>query len=113
LDDELLAEGEMWRASTPDPEEVALRQELRGEVAALLACLAPKDRSAIVLYYWCDLSYAEIAIVIGASVGAVKSRLHRARVALGRRMTAEVGRSSQDRAGRPMTDALIASRLAT
>jgi RNA polymerase sigma-70 factor (ECF subfamily) len=92
LDDEPLSEGEMWRAATPDPEDVALSHERRDEVATLLTHLAPQDRSAIVLHYWCGLSYAEIAIVLGASVSAVKSRLHRARAALGRRMAPEVGR---------------------
>jgi RNA polymerase sigma-70 factor (ECF subfamily) len=91
LDDELLAEGAMWRSTTPGPEEVVLDHERRDEVTALLALLAPKDRSAIVLHYWCGLSYTEIADVLGATVSAVKSRLHRARVMLGRRMTAEVG----------------------
>ncbi len=89
LDDDLLAEGQMWRASTPGPEEVALRHERRDEVTTLLEQLAPKDRSAIVLRYWGGLSYAEIAAVFGTSVSAVKSRLHRARVTLGSRMTAE------------------------
>ncbi len=89
LDDDLLAEGEMWRASTPGPEEIALRHERRDEVTTLLEQLAPKDRSAVVLRYWGDLSYVEIAAVCGTSVSAVKSRLHRARVALGRRMAAE------------------------
>ncbi len=89
LDDDLLAEGALWRASTPNPEEIALRRERSDEVTTLLAQLAPKDRSAIVLRYWGGLSYAEIAVVLGASVSAVKSRLHRARTTLGRRMTAE------------------------
>jgi RNA polymerase sigma-70 factor (ECF subfamily) len=92
LDDELLAEGEMWRSATPGPEEVALGHERRDEVTALQALLTPNDRGAIVLHYWCGLSYAEIADALGATVSAVKSRLHRARVMLGRRMTAEVGR---------------------
>ena len=91
LDDELLAEGELWRSTTPDPEEVALDHERRDEVTALLALLTPNDRSVIVLHYWCDLSYAEIAATLGATVSAVKSRLHRARVMLGRHMTAELG----------------------
>jgi len=92
LDDELLAEGELWRSTTAGPEEVVLDHERRDEVTALLARLAPHDRSVIVLRYWSGLSYAEIADVLGATVSSVKSRLHRARVALGRRMTAEVGR---------------------
>ena len=91
LDDELLAEGEMWRSATPGPEEVALGHERRAEVTALLALLTPNDRGAIVLHYWCGLSYAEIADALGATVSAVKSRLHRARVMLGRRMAAEAG----------------------
>ncbi len=82
----------MWRSATPGPEEIALGHERRDEVTALLAVLAPVDRSAIVLRYWCGLSYAEIADVLGATASAVKSRLHRARAALGRRMTAEVSR---------------------
>jgi RNA polymerase sigma-70 factor (ECF subfamily) len=92
LDDELLAEGEMWRSTTPGPEEVVLDHERRDEVTALLARLAPHDCSVIVLRYWSGLSYAEIADVLGVTVSSVKSRLHRARVALGRRMTAEVDR---------------------
>jgi hypothetical protein len=45
----------------------------------------------IVLRYWSGLSYAEIADVLGATVSSAKSRLHPVRVALGHRMTAEVG----------------------
>jgi RNA polymerase sigma-70 factor, ECF subfamily len=91
LDDDLLAEGEMWRSTTPGPEEGVLDHERRDEVTAMLARLAPHDRSVIVLRYWSGLSYAEIADVLGATVSSVKSRLHRVRVALGRGMTAEVG----------------------
>ncbi len=101
LDDELLAERELWRSATPDPEEVALGHERRDEVTALLALLAPKDRSAIVLHYWCGLSYAEIADVLNATTSAVKSRLHRARAALGRRMAAEMGQHESRGEARP------------
>lgn len=88
IDDETLS----LRTAALGPEDLALRHERQDEVAACLALLAPKDRSAIVLHYWGGLSYAEIATVLGASVSAVKSRLHRARVTLGSRMTADVGR---------------------
>jgi RNA polymerase sigma-70 factor (ECF subfamily) len=92
LDDDLQAEGELWRSSMPGPEEVALRHEQRDDIMSLLTLLAPVDRGAIVLHYWCGLSYAETAVVLGTTVSAVKSRLHRARVALGRQMADEVGR---------------------
>lgn len=98
LDDELAPEGEAPRAATPGPEEMALRHERCDEVAALLARLAPRDRSAIVLHYWCDLSYAETAVVLGATVSAVKSRLHRARVTLGRQMAADAQRRETQQA---------------
>ncbi|NTU66175.1 MAG: sigma-70 family RNA polymerase sigma factor, partial [Chloroflexi bacterium] len=101
LDDELLAEGEMWRSATPGPEEVVLDHERRDEITALLELLAPHDRGVIVLHYWSGLSYAEIADVLGTTVSAVKSRLHRAREKLGRRMTGEVGQCENRREAHP------------
>ena len=62
------------------PEEVAVREELRGEVQHLVDALAPSYRVPLILRYWYDLSYAEIADVMGLTVQAVKSRLHRARL---------------------------------
>lgn len=50
-------------------------------VEAVLA-LPPKYRTAVHLYYYEDLSVAEIAAILGKSEGAVKSRLFRARALL-------------------------------
>jgi RNA polymerase sigma-70 factor, ECF subfamily len=63
----------------PGPEAVVLKAERRQAVQRLLARLAPADRSVVVMHYWGDLSYAEIAATLGATVSGVKSRLHRAR----------------------------------
>ncbi len=52
-----------------------------GVVEAVLA-LPPKYRAAVHLYYYEDLSVAEIAVILGKSQGAVKSRLFRARALL-------------------------------
>jgi RNA polymerase sigma-70 factor (ECF subfamily) len=82
LDDEPLAEGLAWRATTPSPEETALRREHNDQVQAALDRLPPQYRSAVVMHYWYNLSYDEIAQTTGATVSAVKSRLHRARTAL-------------------------------
>lgn len=66
----------------PGPEEVIAGRERDRAVQRLLAELPPKDRRVIVLRYWAGLSYAEIARLTGATLSAVKSRLHRARAAL-------------------------------
>jgi RNA polymerase sigma-70 factor, ECF subfamily len=50
-----------------------------GVVHAGLAQLSDADRELLRLAYWDDLSPAEIAEVVGASVNAVNVRLHRAR----------------------------------
>ncbi len=46
---------------------------------ARLAELAPIHREVLLLRYRNELSYAEIALVTGASIGTVRSRLHYAR----------------------------------
>ena len=63
----------------PGPETQVSRQELQNRVRALLSTLTPIDRAAVILYYWYDLSYEEIAESLTLTVSAVKSRLHRAR----------------------------------
>jgi RNA polymerase sigma factor (sigma-70 family) len=48
----------------------------------LLAGLPRHQRAVIVLRFYCDFTEAEIADVLGCSPGTVKSRTHRALVAL-------------------------------
>jgi RNA polymerase sigma-70 factor (ECF subfamily) len=62
------------------PEDLALRSESRDEVQRLVDMLQPAYRVPLILRYWHDLSYAEIADTMGLTVQAVKSRLHRARL---------------------------------
>lgn len=64
-------------------EEKVIRQETRDAVQRLLNTLPPDDRLVLVLHYWYDLPYADIAQVLGTSEGAVKTRAHRARQRLG------------------------------
>ena len=47
------------------------------ELHAALKKLAPRQREAIALFYWADLSVADCAEVMGTSVGTVKSNLSR------------------------------------
>jgi RNA polymerase sigma-70 factor (ECF subfamily) len=71
--------GEMIQDDTPSPEAMAWRHEDQQQIQALLQSLSPTDRAAVVLYYWYDYSYEEIASTLALSNSAVKSRLHRAR----------------------------------
>ena len=51
----------------------------REVVKKLLAKLQESDRTVITLYYIGGMNYEEISEFLGVSVGAIKSRLHRAR----------------------------------
>lgn len=73
LHDEPQAEG------APNPEAAAVEGEQRRRIQRMLTRLRPKERAAVVLRYWYDLSYAEIGQALSLSESAVKSRLHRAR----------------------------------
>lgn len=63
------------RASGTDVDSLEVRDAL-GEVATLLP---PQERAAVILKDVFDLPLAEIAAVLGTSVGAVKAALHRGR----------------------------------
>jgi RNA polymerase sigma-70 factor (ECF subfamily) len=74
-----LLPGEHLVDRTPGPEGRLDRSEAQHEIQMLIDQLSPKDRAAIILKYWYDQSYEEIAELLSLSVSAVKSRLHRAR----------------------------------
>jgi RNA polymerase sigma factor (sigma-70 family) len=63
----------------PQPESAALAAEKRDEVTTLLKCLPPQYRLVTILRYNYDLPTAEIAAIVGATEGAVKTQLCRAR----------------------------------
>ena len=63
----------------PSPEKAALEREKSALVQAVLAELNETDRAAVILQYWHEYSYEEIAETLDLSSSAVKSRLFRAR----------------------------------
>lgn len=65
-----------------DPKEAVLRKELREELERAIQGLPPGYRAVVVLRDIDDLSTAETAQQLGISEGAVKTRLHRARIYL-------------------------------
>ena len=83
IDDEDLPPHPALQEQEPGPEESLVRRQQTQMLQGLLAKLPPEDRSVIVMRYWYDLSYEEIAEATRSTVSAVKSRLHRARGSLG------------------------------
>jgi RNA polymerase sigma-70 factor (ECF subfamily) len=68
------------------PEQSALRGEQHDEIQIYLQRLPSKYRAVIVLRYWYDFSYEEIATTLNLTPALVKARLHRARELLARYM---------------------------
>ncbi len=68
------------------PEQSALQGEQQDEIQRYLQRLPSKYRAVIVLRYWHDFSYEEIAAALHLTPALVKARLHRARELLARTM---------------------------
>jgi RNA polymerase sigma-70 factor, ECF subfamily len=66
-------------SDTPRPDEQLLAKERSKELQALLDELEPDYRTPLILRYWHEYSYQEIADTMQISLAAVKSRLFRAR----------------------------------
>ena len=65
-----------------DPERTAVHAERSRAIAVALTRITDDQRAAIVLYDIEGYDYAEIADMTGVSLGTVKSRIHRGRLAL-------------------------------
>jgi RNA polymerase sigma-70 factor (ECF subfamily) len=70
------------------PETELLEGEVQDAVARALAELPPNQREALVLAHYEQMPLAEIAALLEIEVGAVKSRLERARARLRERLAA-------------------------
>src|SRR5581483_8858476 len=79
-------ESRNWKEIIPDrnrsPYEEAVDREQHHMIEAALEKINPIFREAVVLRDITDLSYEEIAEVLGVSLGTVKSRILRGREAL-------------------------------
>ncbi len=80
--DEPLPSSMALMSDEPLPERVTEMNELSEQIQTMLDELAPDYRAAVVLRYWYDYSYAEIAEVLETTESAIKSRLFRARQTL-------------------------------
>ena len=78
-------EDESWQppaGDDADPERTAVLTERTQALAHALSLITDDQRAAIVLYDVEGYDYLEIADMTGVSLGTVKSRIHRGRLAL-------------------------------
>jgi RNA polymerase sigma-70 factor (ECF subfamily) len=78
-------EDESWQPPAgpeTDPEVITAASERGRALAAALAAIGSDQRAAIILFDVEGYDYAEIARLTGVSLGTVKSRIHRGRLAL-------------------------------
>lgn len=75
-------------ADVPSLEQGAITREDHDEVLAAVAALPRRQREAVVLRYWAELSEAEIAAVMGVAAGTVKSLVSRGVSAVGKKLEA-------------------------
>jgi RNA polymerase sigma-70 factor (ECF subfamily) len=70
--------------SCPDPSDAAVREEQKEQVQRALDALPAKQRATLVLAYYQQLSYREVAEAMGCSMGAVRQYMFRGLRALAR-----------------------------
>ncbi|MEX1295773.1 MAG: sigma-70 family RNA polymerase sigma factor [Candidatus Limnocylindrales bacterium] len=78
-------EDDAWQPPAPaseGPEQVSLAKQQRAAIARCMEGISEDQRAAIVLYDVQGFGYPEIAAITNVSVGTVKSRIHRGRLAL-------------------------------
>ncbi len=78
-----------WTQPMPDPAMAAEQRELENRIARAIAELPRGQREAVVAFYVGGLTYAETASSLGIAVGAVKTRLHKARERLRAQLASE------------------------
>jgi RNA polymerase sigma-70 factor (ECF subfamily) len=91
LDAESSVEPAATGPSQPTPHEAAAERDLRQAIDKALMNVSEKNRAALVLYAIEDMSYREVADVLGISVGTVMSRIFNARQRLRELLESEIG----------------------
>ena len=73
---------ELSMPSALQPEQAVIREQNADAVQQMLNSLHPSYRTPLVLRYWYDMSYREIAETMNVTESTIKTRLHRARLRL-------------------------------
>ena len=69
---------DLLQGDLPEPSAAAERQDMKEQVRAAVATMPDHLREVLVLAYFQQLSYKEVAEILHLPVGTVKSRLHAA-----------------------------------
>jgi len=72
--------------NSSDPADEAMKAEQTEQVKQAIEMLPAKQRATLVLAYYQQLSYSEVAAVMGCSVGTVKTQMFRALRTLAQRL---------------------------
>ena len=73
-------------SATVSPLEEVANAEQKQQVREAIGFLTENQRATLVLAYYQQLSYSEVAQVMGCSVGTVKTQMYRALRTLARRL---------------------------
>lgn len=87
--DEPLPPNVVLSSDEPEPEESMIFTQRSAAVQELIDSLSPDYRAAVVLRYWYDYSYTEIADMLDTTESAIKSRLFRARQMLADKLSSQ------------------------
>ena len=74
--------GDLGDSKSEDPSDFTFRREIGTAIFEALRSLPERERVAIILCKYQDLPYEEVAEVIGCTIGAVKTYVHRGRMKL-------------------------------
>ena len=74
--------GDLGDSKSEDPSDPTYRREIGTAIFEALRSLPERERVAITLCKYEDLPYEEVAEVIGCTIGAVKTYVHRGRMKL-------------------------------
>lgn len=95
----------------PGPAEMAEAAELRERVRRAVDGLPHGQRAAVLLFYLSGLTHAETAAQLGIAVGAVKTRLHKARRALRRELVCDWSEWRDDAMAQQQREAWVEVRV--
>ena len=90
-----------------EPVEQLLAHERVVEIAEAIRCLPDGQRDAVVLYHLADLPQQTVAHSLGTAVGAIRTRLHKARERLRRQLALDPDNDKESL----MADTAIPARI--
>jgi len=73
------------------PADEMVKEEQKQQVRRAVEALPVKQRATLILAYYQQLSYQEVAQVMGCSIGTVKTQMSRALAALARKLPDSIG----------------------